>query len=255
MTTLNRDEFVHATNEWKTYSEKYTDIERLISTSDVVEFNIDQIQWLRDKNKYNQFCVEVGVYNGSLILIFCPIDERGYKIQEDIYPFSPLSKCGGDIRLVETKEYTVVKHAVLSDDLRKIDDSADTYFPIANMPMLEQDKVVEAIESWRNEGMDWFYNECQKYNRTKQKNIFERFYVPSEDLYPPKANLDKFICSFGLKYSEIFQQTLVTLIFISFYKPENLENGVGMSVEMTSNTYDWAKPCPPICKLPEGLGS
>lgn len=99
--------------------------------------------------------------------------------------------------------------------------------------------------------MDWFYYQGEQYKQTKVKNIFQRFYVPSADLYPSKAKtatLDRFICSFGLKYSAIFQQTLVTLIFISYYK-EGLQNGVGTSMEMISNTYDWSRPCPPICKL------
>ncbi|MCW3159968.1 hypothetical protein [Chryseobacterium oryctis] len=250
MTTLNHEEFIQATNEWKSCSENYQSIENLISTSNVIEFDIEQIQWLRDRNKYKEFCVEVGVFRENLILIFCPLNENGQKINEESYPYSSLVGCTGDIRLVETKEYTVVKHAVLSSDLRKIDDSANTYFPVANMPMLEQDKVVEAIESWRNEGMNWFYNECQKYERTSYRNIFERFYVPSENLYPPKANLNKFICSFGLKFSDVYQQMLVTLIFISFYNEGNLQNGLGQSVEMVSNTYDWSQPCPPVCKIP-----
>ncbi|AZA75446.1 hypothetical protein [Chryseobacterium indoltheticum] len=249
MTTLNREEFTSAISEWKAISEKYQELKQLISTSNIFEFGIEQIQWLIERNKYNEFCVEVGVYKGAMILILCPIDEKGFKIEEDVYPFSSLAKCDGDIRLLETKEYTIVKHAVLSNDLRKIDDSADTYFPIANVPLLEQDKVVAAIESWRNDGMDWFYNECEKYEQTKLRNIFERFYVPNQDFNQTGKYLDKLICSFGLKYSAIFQQTLVTLIFISYYKGDKLGNGVGTSMEMISNTYDWSRPCPPICRL------
>ncbi len=251
MTTLNRDEFSRAVSEWIAVSERYQEVERLIPTSNIFEFDADQVQWLKDKNKCNEFCAEVGVYDGKLILIFCPLDERGYKIDQDEYAFSRLAQCSGDIRLVETKQYTVVKHAVLSNDLQRIDDNSNTYFPVANVPVLEQDKVVAAIESWRNEGMDWFYNESKKYEQTKQRNVFERFYVPSADISSSESGktLDKVICSFGLKYSAIFQQTLVTLIFISYYKEDKLENGVGASVEMISNTYDWSRPCPPICKL------
>ncbi|WP_326984956.1 hypothetical protein VUJ46_10635 [Chryseobacterium sp. MYb264] len=251
MTTLNRDELVRAVSQWSAVSEKYNEVENLIPTSNIFEFDAGQIEWLKSRNKGSEFCAEVGIYNGALILALCPLDEKGFKIEQEEYPFSTLAKCSGDIRLVETKQYTVVKHAVLSNDLQKIDDSANTYFPVANVPLLEQDKVVAAIESWRNEGMDWFYNEARKYDQTKQKNIFERFYAPSEDISSTsqKGDLDKVICSFGLKYSAIFQQTLVTLIFISYYKDDKLESGVGASVEMISNTYDWSRPCPPICKL------
>ena len=39
---------------------------------------------------------------------------------------------------------------------------------------------------------------------------------------------------------------LVTLIFISFY--EDLQNS--QRAQTISNMYDWAKPCPPICRIP-----
>ncbi|MCS3871211.1 hypothetical protein J3D55_004127 [Chryseobacterium ginsenosidimutans] len=128
------------------------------------------------------------------------------------------------------------------EKLRMVDDSSDMYWPIANKPMMEQDKAVEAIESWRNEGMNWFYRECDEFGGSR---IFNKFYVPAENLNPPKPGLTNMVCSFGLKFSEVYQRVLPTLIFISFY--QDFEN-TG-SVEKISNTYDWSQACPPICQF------
>ncbi|SDQ75806.1 hypothetical protein SAMN05421664_2478 [Chryseobacterium soldanellicola] len=242
MTIFNRDEYAVATANWDNCIGNFLEIERLIPTNYIFTLSKEQIDWLKDKNDYKEFCTEIGIYNSQLVLILSPLDKKGQKAAVTEYPYSVLSELQGDLPLVETKEYTVIKNAVLSNDLRKIDDNADMYFPVANMPMMDQDKAVSAIESWRNEGMNWFYYECGDF---KGARVFKKFYVPSENLTPPKEGLTSFVCSFGLKYSDIYQRMLVTLIFISFY--EDLQNNG--SVETISNTYDWSQPCPPICRI------
>ena len=52
--------------------------------------------------------------------------------------------------------------------------------PVSNTPILEQDKAVDAIERWRNQGMDWFYKETRE---NQGSGIFQKkFYVPTADL-------------------------------------------------------------------------
>jgi hypothetical protein len=242
MTVFNREQYDLAVSEWDNCSSNYLTLKNLIPTNYVFDLAIDQIDWLKDRNKYQNFCVEMGVYDDQVVMILCPLDEKGVKMPEDEYPYSILSELSRDLTLVETQEYTVINNAVLSRDLRKVDSDSDLYYPVANKPLMEQDKAVDAIEQWRNEGQDWFYYECTEY---KGSRVFRKFYVPSENLTPPKPGLTSFVCSFGLKYSDIYQRMLVTLIFISFY--EDLQN-TG-SIETISNTYDWSQPCPPFCQI------
>ncbi|MEY8759894.1 hypothetical protein [Chryseobacterium tongliaoense] len=246
MTIFNRDAYTAAIAGWNACLQDYSTIQKLIPSNYIFNLSLDQIGWVKKNNLYNDFCVDMGVYNNQLVMILCPLDAKGQKIIVSEYPYSVLSELTNDLSLVETEEYTIVKNAVLSKDLRKVDDSSDMYFPVANMPLMEQDKAVAAIELWRNEGAIWFYREC---NEFKGERIFKSFYVPSANLAPPKEGLNRFVCSFGLKFSEIYQRTLVTMIFISFYDNlKNNDNG-SVSVEVISNTYDWSRPCPPICQL------
>ncbi|MFC3159176.1 hypothetical protein SAMN05443633_10395 [Chryseobacterium arachidis] len=240
MNTLDRQQCDIATQNWAACLADYNAIKNLIPTNFVFNFSAQEINWVKDANKNSQFCTEIGVYNDQLIAILCPMNASGQKVAVSDYPYSVLSQLPGDLKLTEIEEYIVVKSAILSKDLKTIDDNSNMYWPVANKPMMEQDKAVEAIESWRNEGMNWFYRECTEFGG---KRIFNQFFVPAQNLSPEKEGFAYMVCSFGLKFSEVYQRVLPTLIFISFY--ESAENT--SSVEKISNTYDWSQPCPPIC--------
>lgn len=242
MNIFNRDQFDVAVAEWTNCCADYQKIQSLIPTNYVFTFDSDQVEWLKNHNKYNEFCAEIGIYNNNLVVILCPLDANGQKLIVEEFPYTELAELNEDLRLVETEQYKVIKNAVLSKDLQRIDYDSDTYFPISNKPMLEQDVALDAIESWRNDGMTWFYRECSEF---KGARIFRKFYVPSEDLISAKPGLHKIVCSFGLKFSEVYQRVLPTLIFISFY--QDLQNSG--SIDSISNTYDWSQPCPPLCPL------
>lgn len=242
MNTFNREQCDAAIAEWIDCCGNYNAIKNLIPTNYVFNFDSEQIDWMKNANKNSEFCTEIGVYNNQLVAVLCPLDPNGQKIIVEDYPYSFLNELEGDLNLVETEQYTLVKNAILSKELRTIDDSSDMYWPVSNKPMMEQDKAVEAIESWRNEGMTWFYRECSEFQGSR---IFKKFYVPAENLNPPKPGLTSMVCSFGLKFSDVYQRVLPTLIFISFYT--DLEN-TG-SIEKISNTYDWSNACPPVCQF------
>lgn len=244
MNTLNREQCIAAIEQWKTCCMSYARIKELIPTNYIFSFDAESIVWMKNANKNPDFCTQIGVHERQLVAILYPMDAGGQEIVTDSYPYSTLQELKTDLKLVETEEYTVVKNAVLSKDLRKIDDNADTFFPVSNKPVLPQDKAVAAIESWRDNAMDWFYRECKEFGG---KGIFRKFYAPAQDLAHADKEQDKelayIICSFGLKFSDVYQKMLPTLIFISFY--EDISN-TG-SIERISNTYDWSSSCPPRC--------
>ncbi|PIF47243.1 hypothetical protein CLU96_4292 [Chryseobacterium sp. 52] len=245
---MNEKDYKIAIDEWNRCKSDYSTISNLIPTNYIFELLGDKIDKIIEKNKYVDLCAEAGIFNGEMVLIFVPLNENGY-IDKSVteYEYTVLCPLKYDLRLQETKEFTVVKNAVLSSNLTKVDDNTNMSLPVSDQPILDQDLAVDAIERWRNEGMEWFFRECTEFEGTR---IFKRFYIPKEDLSHTEPKIAGVKCSFGLRYNDIYQRMLVTLIFISFHEVM-LE---GSSTQLTSNTYDWAKPCPPICRIPE-LGS
>lgn len=242
MNAFTRDQFDTAVTGWANCCSDFYAITKLIPTNYVFTFDAEQMDWMRNLNKYNEFCTEIGVYQGQLVAILCPLDGGGKRLVVDKFPYCPLQELDRDLRLMQVKEYVIVRNAVLSKDLERVDNNVNAYLPVTNEPILEQDKAVEAIESWKDEGMTWFYRECTEF---KGSRIFKRFFVPMQDITPSKSGFTHVVCSFGLKFSDVYQRLLPTLIFISFY--EDLQNSG--SIETISNTYDWSQPCPPMCPL------
>lgn len=246
MTNLNQKQYDQAIEEWTNCRGNYSVIQKLISTTQIFQISASQIDQIKKVNNYKEFCAKIGVYSDEIVLILVALDENGKEILSGDYPYSPLAHLKGELALVEKRQYTVINNAVLSSDLRKVDSDSDMYFPVSNKPVMEQDKALDAIERWRDEGQTWFYRECSEFGGS---GIFQQFYVPSRNLDPYEAGkvLNHFVCSFGLKFSDVYQKMLVTVIFIAFYD-DQLENGNG-SIPISSNTYDWSQPCPPICRV------
>lgn len=243
MNNLNREEYSMALEGWIMAKQDIKRIEELFPANYAFNLSPEQVQWLKKNNPNKEFCVEIGVVNGQLTMILCPLDEKGTKVTISEFPYCTFEALQNDLKLTEVQTYTIVKNALLSKDMRKIDNDSDMFFPITSQPIMEQDKAVNSIESWQSNGQDWFY---AQYKEDKVRNIFNKFYVPAEKICNADPELS-FVCLFGLKYSEIYQKQLPALIFIAFHK--NLGNGE--SVETISNTYDYAKPCPPICRIPD----
>lgn len=251
MTTLNIVEYLlpveecsAAANRWDLCRSNFSKMKDLIPTNYVFNISDGPLSWMKSYRDYPEFCAAMGIWKDQVILIFYPMNEKGDRIDQKEYPFSYLTELENDLKLQEVQEYTIVKNAVLSKSLEKIEQTSDMAYPISNKPILDQDVAIEAIETWRESGMDWFYKE---YKESKGMGIFKKFYVPTADLCLSDEGLREIKCSFGLKYNKVYGKMLVTLIFISFR--EDFQNA--QRAEKLSNMYDWAKPCPPICRLPD----
>ena len=250
MTTLNIVDYMLpvkecdiATDEWSHCRSNFPKLREMIPTNYVFTISREHLGWMSGYKDNPDFCAAMGVYKEQVIMILYPIDSAGERIQQREYPYCILAELEYDLKLQEIQEYTIVKNSILSKGLERVDKTADMAFPISNKPVLEQDKAVEAIESWRESGMDWFYKE---FKESEGLGIFKKFYVPTADLCLSDT-LQSITCSFGLKYNEVYGKMLVTLIFISFRK----ELQSSERTQTISNTYDWAKPCPPICRIPD----
>lgn len=250
MTTLNIVDYLlpveeckAAVDEWELCRGNFTRMKDLIPTNYVFNIADGPLSWMKSYRDYPEFCAAMGIWKDQVILIFYPMNEKGDRIDQREYPYSVLTELDEDLKLQEIQEYTIVKNAILSKGLQKVEQNSDMAFPISNKPTLDQDIAIEAIETWRESGMDWFYKEHEE---SKGLGIFKRFYVPTADLCLSDEGLRAIKCSFGLKYNKVYGKILVTLIFISFH--EDLQNS--QRAQTISNMYDWAKPCPPICRIP-----
>jgi len=243
MQNLNRDQYTTAVEGWMASKTNLRNLEELFPVNYIFNISTEQVDWLRKTNANKEFCAEIGVIENRLNIMICPLDEKGNKMQVGEVPYSVFEPLEQDLKLTEIQTYTVVKNAVLSKEMRTVDNDSDTFLPISAKPVMEQDKAVDSIESWQNNGQDWFYAE---YKQNGGKSIFNKFYVPFDKIAMSEKEVS-FVCSFGLKYSEIYQKQLPALVFISFHK------NLGGSTETISNTYDYAKPCPPVCKIPDGF--
>lgn len=241
MQNLSREEYTTAIEGWVNSKTDLRTLEQLFPQNYIFNISPEQVQWLREKNANKEFCAEIGVVENRLNLMITPLDEKGNRMEVGEFPYSVFEPLEQDLKLTEIQTYTVVKNAVLSKDMREIDDDSDVFLPIASKPVMEQDKAINSIESWQENGQDWFYAE---FKQSGGKTVFNKFYVPFDKITKTEQEVS-FVCAFGLKYSEIYQKQLPALIFISFVK------NLGGSVETISNTYDWAKPCPPVCKIPD----
>lgn len=234
ITSLFAEECEMATKQWDEMLSSFSEIKKNISFDSLFHIEGYQFQWLQKHNRNSeQFCVEMGLFAGNVVMILVPLDESGNKIELESYECSMLSKMNEDLMLKEKKIQTSVKTYTFTKENKKFVNE-ETYSEEISKPKIELEAAAEAIELWKNEGKNWFNAESVKY---KGKRIFRRFYVPFYDL--DTENVDKVTCSFALKYSGALEKVLPTLIFI-VSKDKALPDG-------WDDILDWSQPCPPLC--------
>ncbi len=244
--SLSKEQYDLAVAKWTENISNFEFIQTHINPSYAFELSNEQVQnFLGNKQGCNSFCVEIGIHDDSLVMILCTLDSSGNKVEQDFYEYSTLSALNEEIILEEIQNHTIIKKTILSKNLEKVETSSNVISTVSNNPVLEQDKAVEIIESWKNEALDWFYRECSEFEGAR---IFQRFYVSYDDLSFEGLEINKINCVFGLKPSAVYQMSLPTLVFIGSINNENIDISINSSI--ISNVVDWAKPCPPICRLP-----
>ncbi len=241
---MNYEGYMAAITDWENTLSKFSEVERLIPLNYVFELSSEQIQKLNKEDEDPEnFRLDIGILNKKeLILIFTPRDAKGnVKLISD-FTYSVLGSLQNDIELKEVHQYTLINRSTLSKNLTKTSTDSDLNFPILSHPAVEQQEALKEIEEWRDNGMEWFRRENQEFGG---KRVFRRFFISKDDLLHDQSSTTNIICSFTLKLSNIYQRVLVSLVFISFQK--NLLGGEISNDFSISNTYNYARPCPPFC--------
>lgn len=241
MGTLNTQQYLDAISRWNDCRSNLTAIELAFAGNSIFNIDNSQVRYIREHNRNKEFCAEIGIIDpNQLIIILTPLDETGNAVMMEEYQYSYFKALESDICLTEKQTYSVVKKSVLSSDMKKVNNDDDVFLPVMNKPIIGQDKAVEAIQLWQENAFDWFYAEQ---NINGGKDIFKKFYVPADKFADADSGV-RFVTVFGLKYSAVYNKQLPALIFIAFY-----DALLGQSMEVESNTYDYAKPCPPLCNV------
>lgn len=250
MAILTYENYTTSVKTWAQVKSNYSDIQKIISPEQVFILSREQIEWFDKENEEETyFRVDIGVWENKLCLILTPRTSAGDVKTLDNYEYAPLQFLESDLTLKQTKTYTVTSTYTLTKDLSKGKEDSDIDFPIMDKPVTGQLKAVEEIESWKENAMDYLQRESLEF---KGQRIFQSFYIPKADLLHNKENMHDVVCVFGFKYSAVYQRLLATLIFVSNETGEKIgAPGAVYAVQANpSNTYDWTKPCPPVCLTP-----
>jgi len=243
MPNFNNETYLTSIQKWENNLSNYFEIEKLIPLSYVFLMSPEQIDKINREDEYpKNFRLDIGILDNQLIMILVPRDSKGAVKVLESYTYLILAALENDLELKEIQQYTLINRSVLSKDLTRTSVDSDLNFPILSRPAIEQQVAVKEIEEWRGSGMEWFRRECDEF---EGKRIFKRFFIAKEDLLHDRSATTQITCSFALKFSDIYQRMLVTLVFISFQ--ENVLMGEIGSDLSVSNTYDYARPCPPFC--------
>jgi len=236
---IAHDEYIVAINKWEESISDFNVIKEIINLEHVFSFDANQINWLKDNNRNSEeFRIDMGVFNKLMMLILVPLDVDGNSIEQENYECAVLRELESDLVLSEKQTVTTSKQFVFSKNGAN-SASENTEKTTIKKPAISIDDAVNIIENWRNNAIEWFDIECNKYN---SQRIFRKFYVPLQDIQ--SENLTKSICTFALKQSESHNKLLPTLVFINHKQVENF---------FDIDIFDWSKPSPPYTTGGGGL--
>ena len=247
MSLLTYENYTTAVKSWAEVKSNYSEIQQVISPEQVFILSRKQIEWFDKNNEADDyFRADIGVWENKLVLILTPRTSAGAVKKLDSYEFASLQFLESDLTLKQTKTYTVTSIYTLTKDLSKGKEDSDIDFPLIKEPVTGQVKAVDEIESWKANAMDYLRRESLEF---EGKRIFQSFYIPKSDLLHNKEKMHDVFCVFGFKYSAVYERLLATLIFVSNENTDNQKSSEAVYAVQSdpSNTYDWSKPCPPIC--------
>ena len=254
-TYLSKNDCYEAKEDWQKRKQNFETIKELIDPTHVFKFTHDDLTWIRTKNKYHSFHAHAGVHNKNFILIICPLDKHGVERDLHKYLYVNLEALKDEIILTQTDVVTTEHKIILSKDLEVNKLTKEVNFQVYNDPTILELTTVKDIKKWKYDCFNWFYNMICT---SKVNNIFKYFSVPSIDIGMQDQEEGDITALFGLRLSEVFQELVPILIFVTPPSPikSTKSNGDEISSrEVTSstnghnslstNTRDWSRPTPP----------
>jgi len=233
---LSKKDCILAINEWEVVRKNYSSIATILDPKSVFCFNIEALNWFKEKSSNDFFHAYFGVSNNELTLIVVPLDESGVELNLPEYLTTSLSPLREEVELEEYLSKTFRKATIsLESHISEISENTITYSP--SEPFISISNAIARIQTWLNQCLSWFEFECNKYNGER---IFKTFDVYSASLTNCDLNSSKVYCFFG--FNESNNMLIPDLIFIAVHA----ESGNHCD-SFGGILGDYSKPCPPFC--------
>jgi hypothetical protein len=245
---LSKEKCIQAINMWEETRTNFSKIKKIIDPTAIFNFTQENCDWVKKNNNNGNFHAYAGVHNDKFILIVVPLDKNGKEIDLDSYLITKLTNLKNEITLLETDVVTTVSKTTLSKNLEITKFWKEVDLPTYNEPTITERASVKDIEKWKNECLDWFYYECKE---SKGQNIFRAFTVPFADLAREDEKQGEVVALFGFKHSSIYQTQIPILIFVTIADETGAAEIIRANNNQSSsetNTDDYSRPCPPMCK-------
>lgn len=242
---LSKEKCIQAINLWKETRTDYSKIEKIIDPTAVFNFTQADCDWVKKNNNNSNFHAYAGIDNDKFILIIVPLNEFGIEVALDSYLTTNLTDLKEEITLIETDVVTTLSKTTISKNLEITKHWKEVHLPVCNEPTITERASVKDIEKWKNECLDWFYYECNKY---KGQNIFRTFTVPFADLSRKGEKQGEVTALFGFRHSTIYKIQIPILVFVSIEDKTKTGVFIRSNKDEETNTLDWSHPCPPMCK-------
>ncbi len=235
---LTSKECTSAIEKWVLAKTEYSEIKKYIDTRNVFCFNKENLTWIESFKDQNHFYMFAGIHNEEFIFILSPLDSDGnIKSLESYHYITPMA-LDQNLEIYET--INIEKTTTLTQDYILLENTSQTInLDHTKDTSINKETAFTRIQSWLNEGMDWFYYEDTEFNGER---IFNSFKVPSFDI-ELNPNIQKAYCLFGLKKSDIHNMLIPVLNFISVTETTKAD----LSTK-SSNIGDFSSPCPPFCR-------
>lgn len=245
---LSKVECVEAAKNWELMRQDYSIIENLFPAYSCFKLTKQECDWINENNYCSNFHAYIGVFQNKTNLILVPLDDSGEERILSAYCNVPLSTLDRSIMLVEKETVTTTTKTTLSETGEVTASSQYVDTSTFNEPTLSERASLTDIVSWKNDSLNWFYQECKDHSGQR---IFKTFTVPFSDLNPGDPDYDEVYVLFGLKNSSLYQREIPVLIFVAV----NSQTLVAQIIRSSSsdnglytNTKDYSQPCPPMCR-------
>lgn len=211
----------------------------------------DAYEYLIGLNQSSRFNFYMGIDESDYLIGFLvPLNADGHEIRDvDQYSICYYTSIEHPIYMIQQTISKNTKTLLINKEFEIESRRENKTSTAINAPNKTIETAFRNMQFWQNNYEDWF-SLCRK-NANPENLIFKYFSVLIEDLTGEFENeyIDKTHCFLGLELNDnIITQYLPNVIFIADVDEEKATIGINDLTRIKNNTFDFGRPCPPLCK-------
>lgn len=242
MQTLSPRQKSAATQEWVSALKNIELLDDKLFANAVFELDEETLISFINQDKYTAgttYRFELGIHANQIVFILVPRDINGQLIEQKAYLYTPFVELKNNIPLVQGGKGTLAT-ATLTPNMEVINLNPDDAQVEVEKPTISIPTFTERIALWKEMGRKWLLGE---FHTDKCCNVFTCFYIPKESLIKNQS-VHPITAFFGLK-SESIEPSCPARVSLELIKHVNITPG---ETHLSSNIFNYAKPCPPNCQ-------